>query len=68
LQVGPAGVLEQFGQFQAHGRILIEQQLFEHRPVDRYHLLQIDEGEIHGVTGILSGLMTTEDFPRRRRG
>jgi hypothetical protein len=39
LQVGPAGVLEQVGQIEAHGRAVIEQELFEHRLVDRDHLL-----------------------------
>jgi hypothetical protein len=38
LQVGFAGIVEQFGQFQAHGRVL-DQELFEHRLVDRDHLL-----------------------------
>ena len=60
LQVGPAGVAKQFGEFQAYGRVLCEQQPFEHRLVDRDHLLQINSGEVHGGARILAELMTTE--------
>jgi hypothetical protein len=63
LQIGPAGILEQFRQFQAHGRILIEQELFEQRLMDRYHLLQVGPGEVHCGHRIFAGLMTAEDSP-----
>jgi hypothetical protein len=68
LQIGPAGILEQFGQLKAHGRILIEQELFEQRLVDRYHLLQVGPGEVHCGPRIFAGLMTAEDFPGQCRG
>ena len=61
LQVGFAGVLEQLGELQAYGRILCEQQPFEHRLVDSDHLLQINSGEVHGGARILAeGSMTAE--------
>jgi hypothetical protein len=62
LQVGLAGVAEQFGQVQAHSRILIEQELFEHSLVDSDHLLHIGPGEVHGDARIFAGFMTAEDF------
>ena len=65
LQIGLAGVVEQFGQIQAHGGILIEQEFFEHRLVDHYHLLHVGSGEVHGGTRIFAGLMMTEDSPAR---
>jgi hypothetical protein len=61
LQVGFAGVVEQFGEVQAHGRILIEQELFEHRLVDRDHLLHVGSGEVHFAARIFAGFMTVED-------
>jgi hypothetical protein len=39
LQVGFAGVVEQFGQVQVHGRVFLDQEFFEHCLVDRDHLL-----------------------------
>ena len=57
LQVGPAGVVEQFGQVQAHGRSFIEQKLFEHRLVDSDHLLHVVPGEVHGGARMFAGLM-----------
>jgi hypothetical protein len=39
LQVSPAGVLKQFRQIDAHGRVFGEQQPVEHHLVDRDHLL-----------------------------
>ena len=60
LQVGFAGVAKQFGEFQAYGRVLCEQQPVEHGLVDSDHLLQINSGEVHGGARILAELMTTE--------
>jgi hypothetical protein len=54
LQVGLGGVVEQFGKVQAYGRILCEQQLFEHRLVDRDHLLHVGPGEIHDAARIFA--------------
>jgi hypothetical protein len=53
LQIGSAGVIEQFGQIQAHDRILIEQEFFEHRLVDCNHLLHVGPREVHGGALIL---------------
>src|SRR5450631_3188393 len=63
-QVGFARVLEQFGQFQAYGRILCEQQPFEHRLVDSDHLLQINSGEVHGGARILAEASMTAEISR----
>jgi hypothetical protein len=38
LQIGLPSLPEQFGEFGAHGRVLLEQQLFEHDAVDANHL------------------------------
>ena len=38
LQIGLSSIPEQFGEFGAHGRVLLEQQLFEHDAVDADHL------------------------------
>ena len=54
LQVRLAGVVEQLGQVQTDGRVLVEQQLLEHRLVDRDHLLQIGSGKVHGVARIFA--------------
>ena len=62
LQVGFAGVVEKLGEFQAYGRIPCEQQPFEHRLVDRDHLLQISSGEVHGGARILAQLDDCGDF------
>jgi len=65
LQVGFAGILEQFGQFKTNGGILIEQEPFEHRLVDRDHLLHVGPGKVHGGARIFAGLMAAEDFRSR---
>jgi hypothetical protein len=62
LQVGRAGVVKQFRQVQAHGRILCEQQSFEHRLMDRDHLFQISSGEVHGGARILAELYECRYF------
>jgi len=62
LQVGPAGVVKKFGQIDAYGRVLGEQQPFEHRLVDRDHLLQIGTGEVHGGARILAEFDHYGDF------
>jgi hypothetical protein len=54
LQVGFAGVVKQFGEFRAYGRIICEQQPFEHCLMDSDHLLQINSGEVHGGARILA--------------
>jgi hypothetical protein len=64
LQVGSAGVVEQFGQVQTHGGILIEQEFFEHRLVDRDHLLHVGPGEVHGGARIFV-VMTAENILSR---
>jgi len=46
--------VEQFGQVDAHGRVLGEQQPFKHRLVDCDHLLQISAGEVHGGARVLA--------------
>ena len=61
-QVGFAGVVEQFGEFQAYGRILCEQQPFEHRLVDSDHLLQINSGEVHGGARMLAEASITAEI------
>jgi hypothetical protein len=48
LQIGFASVVKQFGQVKVGGGSLIEQELFEHRLVDRDHLLHVGPGEVHG--------------------
>jgi hypothetical protein len=68
LQVGPAGVVEQFSQFQAYARILIEQELFEHRLMNRDHLFHIGPGEVHGGALIFFGGFVTADMLGRYRG
>src|SRR5262245_50915915 len=49
LQVRLAGVLKELGQILSNCSILIEQQLLEHRLVDRDHLPQIRAGKIHSI-------------------
>jgi hypothetical protein len=39
--------LEQLGEFGARGRVLLEQQLFEHDAVDADHLPQMGSEKIH---------------------
>jgi hypothetical protein len=58
LQVGLTGVMEQFGEVEAHGRILCEQEFFEHRLVDRDHLLHVGPGEVHDFARIFAGFVT----------
>jgi hypothetical protein len=62
LQIGFAGVVEQFCKVQAHSRILVEQELFEHRLVDRDHLLHVGPGEVHGGARIFAGFVAAEDI------
>jgi hypothetical protein len=56
--------MEQFGQVQTHGGILIEQEFFEHRLVDRDHLLYVGPGEVHGGARIFV-VMTAENILSR---
>lgn len=55
LQVRLAGVLKKLGQVLTDCSILVEQQLLEHRLVDRDHLPQIRAGKVHGVARIFAG-------------
>src|ERR1700752_3706649 len=50
LQIGLPSIPEQFGEFGAHGRVLLEQQLFEHDTVDTDHLHQMRSEEVHENT------------------
>ena len=55
LQVRLAGILKKLGQVLPDCCILVEQQLLEHRLVDRDHLPQIRAGKVHGVARIFAG-------------
>lgn len=47
LQIGLSGILEQFGQFRADGRVFLEQKLFKHDAVDADHLLEMGSEKVH---------------------
>jgi hypothetical protein len=64
LPVGLARVVKQLCQTQVDGCVIVEQQLFEHRLVNRDHLFQISSGEIHDAARNFAGSMTAcERFP-----
>lgn len=47
LQIGLAGILEQFAEFRTHGRVVFEQQFFEHDAMDADHFLHMGSKKIH---------------------
>jgi len=59
LQVRLASVLKKLGQVLSDWGMLIEQQLLEHRLVDRNHLPQIRAGKVHGLARIFAGSICT---------
>jgi hypothetical protein len=47
LQIGFPGILEELSEFRTYGRVLLEQQLFEHDAVDADHLHQMRPEKVH---------------------
>jgi len=50
LQIGLSGVLEEFGKLRSEIRVLVEQKLFEHHPVDTDHFLESGSEKVHENT------------------
>jgi hypothetical protein len=50
LQVGPSGVLEEFGKLRSNIRVLFEQQLFEHDAVYADDFFQLGSEIVHENT------------------
>ena len=50
LQISLSGVLEEFRKLRTDIRILVEQKLFEHHPVDTDHFLESGSEKVHENT------------------